>query len=125
MKLLVCLYLMSGSLMACNTASTASPPSTQVKIAPAVAAAKLELGQGQPPSHGARTDAQGRLQVYVYVTDASAVTLTQLAQAGLADARPSSEMGIVQGWIAMRDLDALAALPCVKIIALPRYALPR
>jgi len=123
MKLLVGLYLLSGSLMACGNAGTA--PSTQAKIAPAVAAARLELEKGKAPGHGARADSHGRLQVYIYVTDTSAGTLDQLTLTGLAGASTSSEMGVVQGWIAMRDLDALAALSCVKIIALPRYALPR
>jgi len=122
-KLLLC--LMSGMMMACNAAGTAPSAAAQAKLAPAVTLARQALEKGETPNHGARADAQGRLQVYIYVTDTSAATLAQLMQHGLADMSPSAEMGIVQGWIAMRDLDALAALTCVKIITLPRYAIPR
>lgn len=73
----------------------------------------------------AETDAHGRLRVYVYVTDTQADTLSKLDHAGLMGAETSAEMGVVQGWIAARDLDRLAALPCVETITLPRYASPR
>jgi hypothetical protein len=127
-KLLVCLYLTSGLLLACSAAGTAAPAAdqaSQAKISPAVAAATQELETGSPLDRGARADAQGRLQVYVYVTDASSGTLTRLTQAGLTDMSGSADMGLVQGWIATHDLAALAGLPCVKNITLPRYAVPR
>jgi hypothetical protein len=126
-KLLVCLYLTSGLLLACSAAGTASPTAeaSQAKISPAVAAATQELEKGAPLDRGARADAQGRLQVYVYVTDSSPDTLARLTQAGLTGMSSSADMGLAQGWIAANDLTALAELPCVKTITLPRYAVPR
>ncbi|HEX4300895.1 MAG TPA: hypothetical protein VH327_08500 [Gammaproteobacteria bacterium] len=120
-KLLVCLYLTSGMLMGCSAAD----PAIQAKISPAVATAEQELEKSDTLNPGARTDSQGRLQVYVYVTDTSAGTLARLTQAGLVGASASADMGLVQGWIAAHDLTGLARLPCVKIITLPRYAVPR
>ena len=118
--LLVSLCLSFGFLAACQASTM---PANQSKINPQVTAAARALTQGASTS--ARTDAQGRLQIYVYVTDLTSITLGRLSQAGLADARPSPEMGLVQGWIAPSDLGALAALDCVKAITLPRYAAPR
>jgi len=126
-KLVICLSLISELLLACSSAGTASPtadPSSQAKISPAVAAAAQELEKDRPLDRSARTDAQGRLQVYVYVTDTSSDTLSRLTQAGLAGISASADMEVVQGWIATHDLAALAALPCVQAIALPRYAVP-
>lgn len=93
------------------------------KINPQLATAAKALAQGNPTT--AHTDAQGRLQVYVYVTDTMPETLDRLSQAGLAGPQASAEMGLVQGWVAPQDLDGLAALPCVKTISFPRYASPR
>ena len=127
-KLLIFLYAISGVLMGCmaaGNASSAGGPAIQTKIAPPVAAARQQLEKGEPLSPGARTDAQGRLQVYVYVTDTSADTLARLTQAGLVDMTSSADLGLAQGWIAMHDLTTLVGLPCVKIVTLPRYAVPR
>ena len=93
------------------------------KINPQVATAAKALEEGTATT--AHTDAQGRLQVYVYVTDTTPKTLERLGQAGLAGPQASAEMGVVQGWVAPQDLDGLAGLPCVKTITLPRYASPR
>jgi DNA topoisomerase VI subunit B len=126
-KLLVCLYLTSTVLLGCAAGATspASNPAVQAKISPAVATAAQELEKGETLSREARTDAQGRLQVYVYVTDISAATLAQLTRAGLTDMNAGVDMGLVQGWVATRDLTGLAGLSCVKSITLPRYAVPR
>ena len=114
------LYLSLGILAACQAAPV--QPAT-ARIDPQVAAAAQALAHGLPTD--ARTDSQGRLLVYVYVTDTRTDTLERLVRAGLADARPSSEVSVVQGWIAPQDLDTLAGLSCVKNIALPRYSSPR
>lgn len=119
-KSLASLCMSLGLLAACQTGTTPVDPS---KINPKVMAAAQALIQGASTS--ARTDAQGRLQVYVYVTDFTSGTLGRLEQAGLADIQSSPEMALVQGWIAPSDLNTLAALDCVKAITLPRYASPR
>ena len=117
----VSLCLALSLLSACQAADPA--PSATAKIDPPLAAAVQALDHGG--STGARTDARGRLLVYVYVTDTGAATLGSITQAGLAEALPSPEMSVVQGWVSPRDLAALAALPCVKKITLPRYGSPR
>ena len=122
-KLLVCLYAASGALVGC--AASAADPASQAKISAPVAEAAQELEKGETLSPAARADAQGRLQVYVYVTDSSSTTLAQLTQAGLVGTTSSPDMGLVQGWIATHDLAALARLSCVKSITLPRYAVTR
>ena len=126
-KLLICLYAASGVLTGCMGAgngSSAVDPAIQAKISQPVAAAKQELEKGESLGPGARADAQGRLQIYVYVTDTSAATLARLKQAGLVDMVSSAGSELVQGWIATPDLTALAGLPCVKVVTLPRYAVP-
>lgn len=111
--------LMAGCQATVATASGDSSP----KIAPAVAAALSRLETGLPlDPHEARSDADGRLQVYVYVTDISAGSVQALAASGLKDAMPSPPLGLVQGWIAPKDVSALVALPVVVRITLPRYA---
>lgn len=113
------------ALAACLVAgceATGATAAGEQKIAAPVAAAlsRLEAGQALDP-HVARSDAQGRLEVYVYVTEVSASTVQALAALGLKDATPSP-MGLVQGWIAPGDMSALAASPLVTRIGLPRYA---
>ena len=70
----------------------------------------------------ARSDADGRLDIYVYVTDTSADSLAALTAVGLRNTVSSPSMGIIQGWIAPGDVSALAALSVVTRITLPQYA---
>jgi hypothetical protein len=119
-KILASLCLGLGLLAACQ-AEPAQPASA--KIDPQVSAAAQALSHGG--STRARTDAQGRLLVYIYVTDTGADTLRRLAAAGLIGAQTNQETTIVQGWIAPAALKPLAGLSCVKVITLPRYAVPR
>lgn len=121
-KYLASLGLSLGLLAACQ-AATAPGEEPSSKIAPQVTLAAQALLRGAPTS--ARADAQGRLQVYVYVTDLSPDSLERLGHAGLVAPQSNPEMDLVQGWIAPRDLGTLAALDCVKNITLPRYGLPR
>ncbi|MGB9429738.1 MAG: hypothetical protein WCC11_07680 [Gammaproteobacteria bacterium] len=72
-----------------------------------------------------RSDSQGRIQVYVYVSSTSADVVTALAAHGLRNVVVSPEMQIVQGWVRPRDMDKLAALSFVTRITPPRYARPR
>ena len=122
-KYLASLCVSLSILAACQAATLPTDPPSS-KITPQLALAAQAVMQGAATS--ARTDAQGRLQVYVYVTDLSPDTLVKLGRAGLAEPQSNPEMGgLVQGWAAPRDLGPLAALDCVKTITLPRYASPR
>lgn len=121
LRSLACLGLALALLAGCQ--STAATPSAQAgKIAPEVTAAlsRLESGQALDPRQ-ARGDAEGRLEVYVYVTESSDATVQTLAAAGLKRPTPSP-MDLVQGWIAPQDIDALASAAAVIRITLPRYA---
>lgn len=115
-----------AAILAAGCQATVATPAADApqKIAPAVAAALSHMQAGLPlDPHEARSDADGRLQVYVYVTDISAASVQALAASGLKDAVPSPSLGLVQGWIAPKDVSALAALPVVTRITLPRYAI--
>lgn len=122
---LACFSLILGITAGCHPASgdpTASSTSV-TKIDPELAAVADGLTHGMPVT--ARTDTNGRLQVYVYVSDTSSATLAQVAAAGLADSQPSPGMDVIQGWVSPKDLAAMAELTCVRRITLPRYAAPR
>ncbi|MGH8403829.1 MAG: hypothetical protein ACRESO_10590 [Gammaproteobacteria bacterium] len=117
-------------LAACSTTSavtSASDTGATVKISPALmqAAQQLQGGGGLPENGPVRSDAQGRIQVYVHVNDTSAATVTALAGHGLQDTLVSPEMHIVQGWVNPSDLAQLAALPFVTYVTPPTYAKPR
>ncbi len=121
---LVALIGLAAFLIAACQATAASPPTSSPKIAQEVTAALAQLESGQalaPPK--ARSDADGRLQVCVYVSDFSAATLEALKAAGLKQPEPSPPLELVQGWIAPGDVSALAALDVVTRITLPRYAI--
>lgn len=93
------------------------------KLAPAVNTALAQLQAGHAlDGRTARSDAAGRLQVYVYVTDASPEAAARLTALGLRDPEPAPSMGLIQGWIAPQDVGALAASPVVIRITLPSYA---
>ena len=109
---------------ACSQAISGTPPAgIPDKVASAVTRAVAELEAGQPlDPRQARSDAEGRLQVYVHVTVVSSENVQALAESGLRNAVPSPTMGLVQGWITPRDIAALAALAIVTRITLPQYA---
>lgn len=110
-------------LVAGCQATAASPSASSPKIAQEVTAALTQLGSGQALApQQARSDSDGRLQVYVYVSDFSAASLQALEASGLKRPEPSPSMGVVQGWIAPGDVSALAALDVVTRITLPHYA---
>ncbi|MGA9854373.1 MAG: hypothetical protein WBR29_03730 [Gammaproteobacteria bacterium] len=70
-------------------------------------------------------DSQGRLQVYVYVSDFSPDSMAALTSHGLADAMPSPSLHLVQGWVKPQDIDGLASLAFVTRITPPHYAQTR
>ncbi len=72
-----------------------------------------------------RVDNAGRVQAYVSVADTSAQTLGALGQLGFAVEIVNRDFAVVQGWIAVEDLEALAAQPVVTKIRPPSYATPR
>jgi hypothetical protein len=123
-KLRVCALAVVILASACSQAISGVPTAgISDKVAAAVtrAASRLEAGQALDGQE-ARSDAEGRLEVYVHVTDTSADSLAKLEATGLKNAVPSPAMGLVQGWIAPRDISALAALTVVTRITLPQYA---
>jgi hypothetical protein len=96
------------------------------KIAPALTAAATAVAAGKPlDAHLARSDAAGRIQVYVYVSRLASDALESLTARGLRDAVADPSLGVVQGWISPQDLNALAGLTFVTRITLPQYAVPR
>lgn len=97
------------------------------KIAPILQSAAQQLQNGTAlPAHGpVRSDAQGRIQIYVYVSNTSPDTVAVLVSNGLQETLVSPELKVVQGWANPQDLTRLAALPFVTRIAPPQYARPR
>ena len=66
-----------------------------------------------------RINAGGETQLFIYVTDASA--LGALKSLGARIERVDAEHGIVQAWAQLASLRALAALPDVRSVRLPSY----
>ena len=97
-----------------------------IKISPVLlhAAQQLQRGDSLPANGPVRSDAQGRIQIYVHVNDTSPAVVTVLAGNGLQDTVVSPEMRIIQGWVNPSDLAKLAALPFVTYITPPTYAKP-
>lgn len=97
------------------------------KISPVLvrAAQQLQRGYSLPANGPVRSDAQGRIQVYVHVSDTSATVVAALAGHGLQDTVLSPEMHIIQGWITPSDMMSLATLPFVTYISPPTYGKPR
>ena len=118
---MACMALALALLAGCqSTVATPSAPDPKIATEVTAALSQLKAGQALDPQR-ARSDAEGRLEVYVYVKETSAATVQALVASGLKSPTPSP-MGLVQGWIAPGDLDALAAIPAVVRITLPRYA---
>lgn len=117
-------------LAACTAAPvvmSAHDTGVSVKISPILTQAvqQLQRGASLPANGPVRSDAQGRIQVYVHVNDTSAAAASALAGRGLQDTVVSPEMHIVQGWVNPSDLVKLAALPFVTYITPPTYGKPR
>ncbi|MHB1617717.1 MAG: hypothetical protein ACYCUX_10695, partial [Metallibacterium sp.] len=72
-----------------------------------------------------RADAAGRLQVYVHADAVTPALVAALEQAGLRQTSAVPALDVVQGWVAPRDLDALARVAGVSEITPPRYAVTR
>lgn len=114
----------------CASSKPAPAPANSAaaaKIAPILQTAAQQLQNGAAlPAHGpVRSDAQGRIQIYVYVSSTSSDTVAALVSNGLRETLASPELKVVQGWARPQDLTRLAALPFVMRIAPPQYARPR
>jgi subtilisin family serine protease len=70
-----------------------------------------------------KVDGAGRVQVYVYVAYTDPATLAVLVQQGVEVEIVNDHFRIVQGWIPVESLDALAAEAVVLRIRLPSYGL--
>jgi hypothetical protein len=69
-----------------------------------------------------KVDGTGRVQVYVFVTEVSEQTLDSLRRHGLDIEIVNADFAVVQGWIPVTNLEALAAEPVVVKIRPPSYS---
>src|SRR5579864_8497390 len=76
-------------------------------------------------AHGMRLDPSGAVQVYVLMSDVSIAALQQLAGAGASIQITDAPHERVQAAIPLSRLTAVAALPFVKFVRLPNYAIRR
>src|SRR5262245_10352278 len=77
---------------------------------------------GRFSSDTLKVDGTGRVQVYISVTDTSDQALATLRAHGLDVEVVNKDFAIVQGWIAVWSLEALAGEPLVVKIRPPSYA---
>src|SRR5882724_5954325 len=68
-----------------------------------------------------KMDSAGRVQIYVWVTDTSEQALDTLRRHGFDIEVVNKEFGIVQGWIPVENIEALAAEPVVVKVRPPSY----
>ena len=93
----------------------AAPPGVEATGPTVSAAARLS-------SDLLKVDNAGRVQVYVWVTDTGTETIAALRGLGLDVELVNRDFSVVQGWIPVADLDALAAQPFVRKVRPPDYA---
>jgi hypothetical protein len=72
-----------------------------------------------------RVDDAGRVQVYVTVTDTNPATLAALQQHDLDVEIVNDGFALVQGWVPVDQLEALAAEAVVRKVAPPSYGVTR
>ena len=80
---------------------------------------------GRFSSEFLRVDTAGRVQVYVSVTDTSESSLNLLRRHGLDIEIVNRELAIVQGWVPVENLEALATEAVVVKIQPPSYGRAR
>ena len=68
-----------------------------------------------------KVNSAGRVQVYVWVTDTSEQALDTLRRHGFDIEVVNKDFGIVQGWIPVENMEALAAEPVVVKVRPPSY----
>ena len=70
-----------------------------------------------------RLNQEARLQLYVHLSSLTGTRLAQLKQRGLRIELTNEDLGIVQGWASIDDIGAIAALPFVREVEPPDYAI--
>lgn len=80
-----------------------------------------------PDPFSPRLDSAGRVQVYILLASPSAALpdTSELTALGAAKVRPSGALHLVQAWVPVSELHALAALPDVARVTVPAYAMVR
>jgi hypothetical protein len=68
-----------------------------------------------------KVNSAGRVQIYVWVTDTSEQALDALRRHGFDIEVVNKDFGIVQGWIPVENIEALAAEPVVVKVRPPSY----
>lgn len=76
---------------------------------------------GRFSSETLKVNSAGRVQIYVWVTDTSEPALDTLRRHGLDIEVVNKDFGIVQGWIQVENLEALAGEPVVVKMRPPNY----
>ena len=76
---------------------------------------------GQFSAGALKMDSAGRVQIYVWVTDTSEQALDTLRRHGFDIEVVNKDFGIVQGWIPVENIEALAAEPVVVKVRPPSY----
>jgi hypothetical protein len=72
-----------------------------------------------------RWNTAGQVQVYLhYDPSQAAPDQEQLAALGVTEMVVSAKLGVIQGWVPASQLEAVASLPGVARVGLPRYAVP-
>ncbi len=71
-----------------------------------------------------RINSAGEVQVYILLNQASSQNVQALRQSGVSIELQDAKSGVVQARIPVTDIQAVAALPFVKYIRPPTYAIP-
>ena len=77
------------------------------------------------PLPAVRVDDQGNVQVYIYTYATDDLSLSRLHNRGVRTELVSSDEGIVQGWVPVDNLTAVADLKFVTRITPPDYAVTK
>ena len=77
------------------------------------------------PEEPVRFDPDGAVQVYVHTTVTGEGERAALEESGVGIELFDEEEGIVQGWMPLSSLEAVAGLEFVRRISVPDYAVPR
>lgn len=140
MKLhLTCALLVAAALA--TTAANAADgdhPKLDRHLAPIAAAAAIhaegalrDAALARQALHGSSLlephwNGAGEVQVYLHYDPASNTPdLEQLSALGATEITPSPELRVIQAWVPARSLAAVANLPGVQRVSVPRYALTK
>jgi Subtilase family len=106
-----------------QSAAPAPAPATGAAVAPA-AKSGASMPAGSKPPSTVRYDAKGRLQVDIELNCGAAAPKKALMAAGMVigTAVNAPPMCTVEGWASVAALPALASVPGVKKVDLPKYS---